>query len=345
MQDIHISNGYIQLWAAYLQNQQIDPLAADFLQDEHAELKLLIDQPFDTQVPLVLLNNILLKTQQHLKRPQLIFDIAQSVRPEHFGLLGYMVSKSNNLSEILGYAMRFQRLVIDGREYVPLQLKQETEGIELYWAFQDERYNLLNEFTMAAMLQLARQVLQLDQVVLRSVHFAHKPNIAIQHFQKFFDTEVKFNQAHYGFYIDLNGLNLKTEQADPMLLQLLVQQAEQQIAARPQFDGVLEQVQNRIADYLRTQKKAIKIEQLAAQMHLSTRTLQRYLSEDGTSFKRVLEQERMKRCEWLLQQGESLTDIAEQLDYSDQSALARAYKAATGQTLLMKKKQLTKDKT
>ena len=48
----------------------------------------------------------------------------------------------------------------------------------------------------------------------------------------------------------------------------------------------------------------------------------------------------MKRCEILLSQNESLTAIADQLGYSDQSALARAYKNLTGQTLLTRKKQL-----
>jgi AraC-like DNA-binding protein len=46
-----------------------------------------------------------------------------------------------------------------------------------------------------------------------------------------------------------------------------------------------------------------------------------------------------------LQQGLGLTEIAEQLDYSDQSALARAYKAATGQTLLERRKQLHKQRS
>jgi len=48
----------------------------------------------------------------------------------------------------------------------------------------------------------------------------------------------------------------------------------------------------------------------------------------------------MKRCEILLHQNESLTAIAEQLGYSDQSALARAHKNLTGQTLLMRKREL-----
>jgi AraC-like DNA-binding protein len=48
----------------------------------------------------------------------------------------------------------------------------------------------------------------------------------------------------------------------------------------------------------------------------------------------------MKRCEYLLQQGLSLTEIALQLGYSGQSALARAYKQHSGQTLLQLKRQL-----
>lgn len=48
----------------------------------------------------------------------------------------------------------------------------------------------------------------------------------------------------------------------------------------------------------------------------------------------------MKRCEQLLLQKFSLTEIAISLGYSDQSALARAYKAYSGQTLLQRKQQL-----
>ena len=48
----------------------------------------------------------------------------------------------------------------------------------------------------------------------------------------------------------------------------------------------------------------------------------------------------MKRCEQLLLQTMSFTEIAMCLGYSDQSALARAYKAYSGQTLLQRKQQL-----
>ena len=340
MQEIKISNGYVQLWASYLRSQQIEPLEAEFLQHLRPQLAHLIDQPFDTQVPLELLNQIVQQTQDYLKRPQLIFDMVQAIRPEHFGLLGYMASKSSNLSEIIGYMMRFQRLVIDGSEFVPLQLRQSEQGIELHWAYLDDKYNILKELTMAAMLQLARSILLEQQLQLKTVRLAHTPTVTPQHFFFFFSTEVLFSQSYDGFSLDLNGLHLPSEHANPILLQLVLQQAEQAIAAKATLDSTLVQARNLIAEHLRTAQRAIKIEQLAQQLHVSVRTLQRNLEQEGTSFKKLLEQERMKRCELLLQQQISLSEIAQQLDYSDQSALARAYKAANGQTLLVRKKQI-----
>ncbi|ANF81112.1 AraC family transcriptional regulator [Acinetobacter sp. NCu2D-2] len=340
MQEIKISNGYVQLWASYLRSQQIEPIEAEFLQHLRPQLIHLIDQPFDTQVPLELLNQIVQDTQDYLKSPQLIFDMVQVIRPEHFGLLGYMASKSSNLSEIIDYIMRFQRLVIDGSEFVPLQLRQSEQGIELYWAYLDDKYNVLNELTMAAMLQLARSILLEQQLQLKTVYFAHAPSVAPQHFYKFFATEVLFSQPYYGFSLDLTGLYLQSEQADPILLKLLLQQAEQAIAVKPMLDDIVFQARNLIAEHLRTTQRAIKIEQLAQQLHMSIRTLQRNLEQEDTSFKKLLEQERIKRCEQLLEQNYSFVEIAELLDYSDQSALARAYKAATGMTLLARKKQM-----
>lgn len=340
MQEIKISNGYIQLWATYLRGLGIDPLSADFLSDVHNQLVLLIDQPFETQVPLDLLNHLLLTTRQYLNCPQLIFEIVQCIRPEHFGVLGYMASKSSSVAEMIGYIMRFQRLVIDGNEFVPLQLKQHEHSIELYWAYLDENYNLLNELTMAAMVQLGRVILQNQQLLLRGVSFAHPAGMAQIHYRKFFACELQFSQKHYSLALDLQGLGYKSEQADPMLLQLLIRQAEDTLAVKAPVENTLQQAQQMIAEQLRSRQQAIKVEQLAQQLFMSTRSLQRLFNTHGTSFKKLLEQQRIKRCEFLLQQELSLSEVAEALDYSDQSALARAYKAATGQTLLQSKKQI-----
>ncbi len=70
-------------------------------------------------------------TQQHLDCPQLVFEMAQYIRPEHFGVLGYMATLSNSVADALQYVMRFSRLVIDGRKYVPMNMTP-SRVIKLY---------------------------------------------------------------------------------------------------------------------------------------------------------------------------------------------------------------------
>ncbi len=136
----------------------------------------------------------------------------------------------------------------------------------------------------------------------------------------------------------MEGLELKIQQADPSLMQLLVKQAEEAIAAKPRYKTIAQQLHIIVAEYLKLKEQAPKIEDVAQELHISTRTLQRQLSDLDTSFKKIVESERMKRCEFLLSGDIQLSEIAMRLGYSDQSALARAYKAYSGQTLLEKSK-------
>ena len=123
-------------------------------------------------------------------------------------------------------------------------------------------------------------------------------------------------------------------------MQLLVKQAEEAIAAKPRYKTIAQQLHIIVAEYLKLKEQAPKIEDVAQELHISTRTLQRQLSDLDTSFKKIVESERMKRCEFLLSGDIQLSEIAMRLGYSDQSALARAYKAYSGQTLLEKKQDL-----
>lgn len=66
-------------------------------------------------------------------------------------------------------------------------------------------------------------------------------------------------------------------------------------------------------------------EQIAAALHLSDRTLQRRLQEEGTSFQRLLDETRRERAQLLLRQPQtSLKRAAELLGFEDQSNLVRA---------------------
>ena len=64
---------------------------------------------------------------------------------------------------------------------------------------------------------------------------------------------------------------------------------------------------------------------------MSTRTLQRRLQEQGSSFRGELERVRVEMAKNCLEAGElSLADIASFLAYNDQSAFTHAFKRVTG---------------
>lgn len=341
MQDeIKISNGYFQLWNEFLKQNQVDWKVLDLVQAQQDVLQQILSQAIDQQSSYAFFMQLIDATRQQLDCPDLAFAMARCIHPAHFGLLGYMASRSENLAQALDYVIRFSRLVIDSAYVAQMQYVHDEQTIRIFFPLQDEKYIFLHEMNLAAMFYLAKQFVSLDSLPLLQMSFVNAPQIALKYYQEFYQCPIKFEQARYEVIFSTEVLWLKPEQADANLIQLLIKQAEETLVQRTHRVTVAQQLQFIIAEYLRLQQRAPKIEAIAQELHLSVRTLQRQLSQLDTSFKKILEEERMQRCEYLLTQQRSFTDIALDLGYSDQSALARAYKAYRGRTLLQQKQQL-----
>jgi AraC-like DNA-binding protein len=83
------------------------------------------------------------------------------------------------------------------------------------------------------------------------------------------------------------------------------------------------------------------LEQVAEQFHLTPRTMQRRLADHGTRFQPLVDEVRLQLADQYLQDDRlPLTDIAELLGYSDQSAFTRAYRRWTGVTPHERRRQL-----
>ncbi|OTG80023.1 AraC family transcriptional regulator [Acinetobacter sp. ANC 4648] len=338
--EIKISNGYFQLWKAFLKKNQLDWKVLDLTLEQQVLLDEVLSQPIDQQSSYAFFMELICATRQYLDCPNFAFAMAKCISPAHFGLLGYMASRSENLAQALEYVIRFSRLVIDGAHVTQMQYVREGQTIRMFCPLSDAKYIFLHEVTLAAMLYLAKQFVPLDQFPLLQMSFVNVPQIPLKYYQEFYQCKLKFEQPLYEVIFSTEVLSLKPEQADPNLIQLLVKQAEATLLQRAQLTTVAQHLQFIIAEYIKLEQQAPKIEDIAQELHMSVRTLQRKLSQLETSFKVILEEERMKRCEYLLMQKLTLTNIALDLGYSDQSALARAYKAYSGQTLLQKKQQL-----
>ncbi|MCB1635944.1 MAG: AraC family transcriptional regulator ligand-binding domain-containing protein, partial [Xanthomonadales bacterium] len=71
--------------------------------------------------------------------------------------------------------------------------------------------------------------------------------------------------------------------------------------------------------------------QLAAALHLSARTLQRRLAEEGQCYRQLLDDERHRRaCHALRERGDPVTSVALALGYSDPANFSRAFSRRAG---------------
>jgi len=73
-------------------------------------------------------------------------------------------------------------------------------------------------------------------------------------------------------------------------------------------------------------------ENVAERLRVSVATLRRRLAEEGTSFRQLVQENRLKRAEVLLHQGHSIQYVTDALSYSDIRSFNRAFKRWKGTT-------------
>ena len=138
---------------------------------------------------------------------------------------------------------------------------------------------------------------------------------------------VRFNTGRY--CIQLPGTVLKTPfaLADAAAHQLAIQRCERELDQLRNRTSFAERLYQQL---LLTDESMPTLEQLAAQLQLSSRTLHRRLETEGKRFRELVNQARMTKAERLLQRGWSVTDIAYALGYGDSANFTRAFRRHHG---------------
>lgn len=125
-------------------------------------------------------------------------------------------------------------------------------------------------------------------------------------------------------------LNRPTLAADAEARRLAERECERQLAAQQQGGNLSQRVQARLAA---CQGHYPAQEEIAAEQHMSVRTLIRHLQDEGTSYQRLLDTVREELACWLLLQTPLPVDaIAERLGYSDTSNFSRTFRRWVGMT-------------
>lgn len=326
-----INSGHIQLVTHFMQSRGIN-LADVFTSEQQAIVHEAITHT-NLQVPVTHLAMMLRQLAQYLNDPDVVLEIASMVTTAHLGIVGYLLHACATLEEALFSLNRYNKLIVNAIEL--MRIEQLSDRVCLSWSHDPDRDSIVLELGIAIMMQFTRQLvnqpLQIFQINLI------KPDIPThRRYQEFFGCPVQFGQQQTSIIFPAKNLHIPIVKPDKTLLAILQQQADIALQSLPRLDDFMHQVHQQLA--WQCQSGQPTIDQLAKAMHLSVRTLQRRLTEYDMTFQMVLDKVRNQLCNQYLTQHIQLSDIAQLLGYSDQSAFTRAFKRWTGTTPLQQRR-------
>jgi AraC-like DNA-binding protein len=317
MSETRIAASYAQLLYEYLENQGLD--AAQVLGSSRPDAS----QHF---VPMSEWQSWLRRVDALEKRTALGLRIAEGIGPRHFGVVGYAALACGTLAEALQRLERYHASVYDVN---PAKVIAVPEGVAIEWGVERGKPGaLVDETAIASLVQLARDMTGRYWPV-HSVSFVNPAPLSTQPYEDFFGGHVVFNAPLTRLVFDHAYLALPLRKSDPALLALLDRQAEQllqQVAALP---AAVDAWRKTLVPLIREGQTSLAA--LAKAHHTSPRSLQRRLSEQGTSFQALLDDTRRHLAEKHLMDAKlDLAEIALLLGYSEQSAFTRAFRSWTG---------------
>lgn len=259
---------------------------------------------------------------KELKDPALGLNFARLLKPGASGLLGEIVITASTVREGLSSGAQFIRVFMS-----PFEIKfTEEQGVgRLDWSFPTLvtapriQYNM---FMVAALLLRVRAATERDWVPL-GVELEHTAPDCADEIRAVLGPRVRFNASGNCIVLDGPTLALSMPDANPTRFAIMRDLAERWLAemnAPPEIVG-----SSRAAAASLLKAGQADLVGVATTLGISPGALQWRLERAGTTFEKVLAEERRTQAENLLRDTDRpLTEIAYDLGFSDPSAFTRA---------------------
>lgn len=260
------------------------------------------------------------------------YALAMRTPPTAYGPLGIAMMSSDTLGEALVLALKYLPLLQAGtpfdisqdglfscvRPYLPVQMLPLP--LRRYFA----------EAQMGGIVRSATRLMGIAHVKECELWFEHpEPPYFSQYASELPTTQHDAPYTQLRFPLAL--LQHKLPLADRVACAQALAQCDQEITL---LTAGKDNLAARVRELLHVRSgHCPAAEDIATQLNMSVRTFKRRLSEQGTSFRLLLEEaQRLSAIELLRQRHLTLERIAQELGYSDPANFTRAFKRWTGMT-------------
>lgn len=255
---------------------------------------------------------------------------AEQIRPGAFDVLDYATRSSATLGEGLERLVRYHRILHDA---AVVELHLDGDSARLTHTLPSSATALPRhpaEYIVAAWLVVARQATGLG-ITPAEVHFQHsRPSDLTEH-HRLFRAPVRFDQRVNGLVLRRDVLEAPMVRADPGLCTVLERHVRELLEKAPKTASVGERVRQVLASQLSS--SGVSAATVARKLHMSRRTLQRQLQDDGTTLQALGDALRRDLAMSYLREPEiAIAEVAFLLGFSEASAFHRAFKRWSGIT-------------
>ena len=254
--------------------------------------------------------------------PAIGLQLGTETKTERFHPVGLAALSSENLGAAMDQMARYKQLTCP--EEIRQQMDDEEWSIQFHWLLAEElEPAVLIECAFAWVLSIARHGTGTRLSPLR-VELV-QPRAHVRAIERHFGCPVDSGAARNALVFRSSdaGRTFVTRNAE--LLAMLAPQFEKELKQENGDENFVERV--RIAVQQKLTGRRPTIEDIADALHLSSRTLQRRLQEEGFSFQRVMEEARHQLARQYLNNSVlELNEVAYLLGYNDANSFVRAFR-------------------
>jgi AraC-like DNA-binding protein len=253
--------------------------------------------------------------------PQLGVTVADRLPRGALGLLEFLAASAPTWLQSMERAVRFGALANPHLVFEVRRRRNFVDFVERLPSRYEVMGRHINEFSVVTFMRLMRQAL--GPVTLLDAAVAHAETTSASSLERLLGRAPRFGAGENRLRISATDAARAPALADDALFQFLEAQAAHALPT-----SVVRSTTHVVEDALRSGllDGRFGIEDIAASLHLSRRTLQRRLATENTTFEAVLDGLRRRLAAEAEARGASPSEMSFMLGYSDPRAFHRAMK-------------------